>query len=186
MSPCCAWTWLIILVYVDGDSSVCLYPFIRRIRFFKALNNRIFSVEDKLSPWETTWLHWVCGKCYTYQYLSLPQMVPLDEWLLLPNNIASNCWCRTTYLPKLWCVDTNCVTMKMSKSYEIVRVAERQLLNECFGYINTSIELSSSRKGYVYKSASKGFGWCYVRWVQGLHDQGQGSQKQKHFGITEG
>ena len=63
-------------------------------------------MQEKLSPWQTTWLHQVSGKCYTYQYYTYHRWHWLcNKWYLVPDGLAPNCWCRATYLPivgKCW------------------------------------------------------------------------------------
>ena len=73
----------------------------------QVLNNRIFCKQRQVSPW----LLRVHGKCYTYQYLYLPQITNYllcVKQHLVPNGIAPNCWCWTTYLLNAVSVDTNC------------------------------------------------------------------------------
>ena len=85
---------------------------VRGINPFKVLNNRIFFKCRQAFTMTTTWLHSVCGKCYTYQYLYLPQIAPLIVWwvtpgakchgmlLLMQDHILSHCWgVDTSYEP---------------------------------------------------------------------------------------
>ena len=78
-------------------------------KFLQDSEKQIFSNADKLLPTQT-WLHQVCGKCYTYIYLYLPQTAPMvvqwvrpgAKWygtkLLVQDHIPTQCYVLT----KLW------------------------------------------------------------------------------------
>ena len=74
------------ILYVCVDFPICFSSIITRKNSFKVLNNRIFYRDKHVLPWQTTWAHQVYVKCYTYQYLYLPQMAP--STVMVPYHLA--------------------------------------------------------------------------------------------------
>ena len=94
--------------YVDGSFSLFLIEY--TLAPLKLWITEYFSNADRLSTWQTTWLHLVCGKLY------LPKFILITDDTV--GCVMSDTWCKIAWhqivgvgphtCPMLWGVDTNC------------------------------------------------------------------------------
>ena len=82
-----------------------------RTKFLKVLNNRMVFNAEKLSPWQTAWLHQICGNIIHSNistYHRLPHWLS-DQLHLVPKCVDTNMmmYSHITY-PMTWGLDTVC------------------------------------------------------------------------------